>query len=62
MKILLEIEVNFESWFEEEPKTKEEWEDYFTGYFLPQSGVLGEEGELIALQTIKLKITNIEND
>lgn len=62
MKVSLEIEIECESWFENEPKTKEKWEDYFTEYFLPQNSIIGKEDELVALQTITLKILNIKND
>ena len=48
MKIILkEIEINFESWFEKdrEPKTREEWIEFFSENIFTEKSVLGEEVE-----------------
>jgi len=48
MKIILkEIEINFESWFEKdrEPKTREEWIEFFSENIFTEKSVLGEEIE-----------------
>lgn len=45
MKAIIKFEIEFESWFDDdrEPKTKEEWADFFMEYFATDSGIIGEE-------------------
>lgn len=65
MKVILEIELNFESWFEKErePKTKEEWTDFFINNLIPESPLLGvDDGEyqdMIALDGYRIECIDI---
>jgi hypothetical protein len=65
MKITLKIEIDFESWFEDnrEPKTNEEWTDFFSSTLTPEGQMLGlREGEyddMIALSSFYIECTNI---
>ena len=66
MKATLEITVNFESWFDDdrEPKTKEEWAEFFSQYFITENGVIGLDGEyqdLVLLEGFSVECLDIEN-
>lgn len=55
MKVILKIELEFESWFEDErqPKTNEDWAKFFSTNLMPEGSVLGtddgENQDMIAL-------------
>lgn len=61
MKITLQIEVEFESWFDKdrEPKTNEEWVDFFAEHFISASSVIGDDEGLFQ-DMISIKGCNIE--
>ena len=63
MKVTLKIELEFESWFEDskEPKTKEEWAEFFSNNLMPEGSILGvDDGEYQDM--ISIKTYNIECD
>jgi hypothetical protein len=65
MKIILKIELEFESWFENErePKTKEEWTNFFNQNLMPEGSVLGiDDGEfqdMILLESYHIECMEI---
>ena len=61
MKKTLQIEVEFESWFDKdrEPKTNEEWVDFFAEHFISASSVIGDDEGLFQ-DMISIKGCNIE--
>ena len=65
MKITLKVELEFESWFddEREPKTKEEWSEFFYQSFMPKGSVLGkddgEHQDQIALSSYSIECTEL---
>ena len=66
MKIKLQIELEFESWFEPEriPKTKEEWAEFFTNNYLPETSIIGietdEYQDIIQVNKCSIECINIE--
>lgn len=58
MKAKLIIELEFDPWFNE-PKTEQEWADYFNKYLMPESSVIGEDDELIALERFTIECEKI---
>ena len=65
MKVVLKIELEFESWFEDErePKSKEEWADFFNNNLMPESSILGvDDGEfqdMVALSSYNIECTDV---
>jgi hypothetical protein len=65
MKVSLKVNIEFESWFENkrEPKTKEQWADFFKNYLMPESSIIGvDDGEyqdMIAMSNYDIKCENI---
>ena len=65
MKAVLKIELEFESWFEDErePKSKEAWEDFFIKNLMPESSILGvDDGEfqdMVALSSYNIECTDV---
>ena len=61
--IKLSIEIDFESWFSKhrEPKTKEDWQEFFETHFRPESSVLGvddgENQDMIAMNSLLVCVT-----
>lgn len=48
MKVTLRIELEFESWFEEDrqPKSNKEWAYFFNNNLMPEGSILGaDDGE-----------------
>ena len=69
MKIKLLLELDCESWMGEdiEPKTKEQWTDFFMKYLIeyPKS-IIGSETEngqeIIALNSYSIEVTEVSTD
>lgn len=65
MKVVLKIELEFESWFEEErePKSKEEWADFFSNNLMPEGSILGvDDGEfqdMVTLSSYNIECTDV---
>jgi hypothetical protein len=65
MKVTLKIELEFESWFEEErePKSKEEWAEFFNEYLMPEGFILGvDDGEfqdMVAMSSYIIECTDV---
>jgi hypothetical protein len=63
MKIKLSLELECESWMEKsiEPKTKQEWTDFFMKYLIesPKS-IIGNNQEIIALHNCSIEVTEVE--
>lgn len=62
MKAKIEIEIVFESWFEDgqQPKNKEEWTDFFQQHFIPEGAVIGDDPDrLINIDEVSLKVKKI---
>jgi len=65
MKIKLEIQIEFERWCDDKQpeKSKNDWEDFFTNHFMPESSVAGiDDGEtqdMIAMSGFNIKCTDI---
>ncbi len=61
-KLILEVEIDFESWMEEnvEPKNAEQWAIFFQNHLIewPKS-VLGTEGEMIAVNNLAVNVKSI---
>ena len=56
MKATLTIELDFDSWCSEEtqPKNKQEWLDFFSKNFVPESSVIGyNDGDFTQLVSIQ---------
>lgn len=59
-KITLKVELDFESWFDEdnEPKTNEDWADFFSQHLFTEGGVVGVEykdrQELVAIRSLTI--------
>lgn len=69
MKIKLELELECESWMDGdiEPKTKEQWSEFFMKYLIehPKSiiGYETENGqEIIALNSFSIEVTDVSTD
>jgi hypothetical protein len=63
MKAKLTIEIDFESWFDNEPKNNQEWIEYFLTYFITESGVIGVDsgdGNCNLISIISTEITNFK--
>lgn len=60
----LTIKLDFESWCDEhtEPTNEQEWLDFFSKYFLPDSSIIGnddeEDSQMIVIK--KFEFQNIE--
>jgi len=65
MEAKLTIDLDFESWFDNdiEPKTPQEWQTFFQQYLPIESSVIGIEDEsgcrLVSLNKIVVTLTNI---
>lgn len=65
MKVTLQIEIDFESWFDEdrEPKSKKEWAEFFSKNFVPEGSVIGvydeDHHDIIAMNSINVKCIEI---
>ena len=65
MKVVLKIEIDFESWFDEErePKSKEEWADFFNDNLRPESSILGVDAgefqDMVALLSYNIECTDV---
>ena len=65
MKVVLKIEIDFESWFEDErePKSKEEWAYFFTNHLMPEGSILGvddgENQDMIAMSGFNIECTDV---
>lgn len=65
MKITLKIELEIDSWFEDDrqPKTKEEWSDFFNNNLMPEVSVLGvDDGEfqdMVALSSYNIECVDV---
>ena len=65
MKVTLKMELEFESWFEDErePKTNEEWSDFFNNNLMPEGSIRGiDDGEyqdMIAINTYSIECVDI---
>ena len=65
MKVVLKIEIDFESWFEDErePKSKEEWAYFFTNHLMPEGSILGvddgEKQDIIAMSGFDIECTDV---
>ena len=65
MKVTLKIELEFESWFEDdrEPKSKEEWADFFSRHLMPEGSILGvddgENQDMIALSSYNMECVDV---
>lgn len=61
MKKTLQIEVEFESWFDKdrEPKTNDDWVGFFAEHFISASSVIGDD-EGVYQDMISIKGCNIE--
>jgi hypothetical protein len=63
-KITLKVELDFESWFDDnnEPKTDEEWVDFFYEHLFAEGNVIGVEykgsQELIAIRSMRVTVDN----
>ena len=61
-KLKIIIDLDFDSWFDEErkPKTNTEWEIFLINYLIPESSLLGiDDGEyqdMIALNNFSLNV------
>ena len=68
MKVILKIELEFESWFEDErePKTKEEWAQFCNTHLMPEGSILGidngEYKDMIALSCYNIECTDVVCD
>jgi hypothetical protein len=67
-KIKFTLEIEFESWFEKErePKTPDEWKEFFLNNIMPESSVIGiDDGEyqdMVALNTFDLEFLELKLD
>ena len=67
MKAKIIIELEFESWFddEREPKSNEEWNDFFDVHLMPEGSIMGKEingnQDLICIESYTID-TKIEKD
>ena len=65
MKVVLKIEIDFESWFEEnrQPKTKEDWAVFFANNLMSESPILGlddgENQDMISMTGFNLECTDV---
>ena len=65
MKVTLKIELEFESWFEDErePKTNDEWADFFNNNLMPEGSILGvDDGkfhDMIALSNYNIECVDV---
>ena len=65
MKVILKIELEFESWFEDErePKSKEEWAEFFNNNLMPEGSVIGvDDGEyqdMIAISSYNIECVDV---
>lgn len=61
MKKTLRIEVEFESWFDEdrEPKTNEDWVGFFAEHFITTSSIIGDDDGVFQ-NMISIEGCNIE--
>ena len=65
MKAILKIELEFDSWFEDnrQPKTKEEWVDFFNNNLMPEGSIIGvDDGEfqdMIALSGYNIECVDV---
>jgi hypothetical protein len=65
MKKTLQIEVEFESWFDKdrEPKTNKEWAEFFSNNLMPEGSILGvDDGEyqdMVALSSFNIECTDV---
>ena len=66
MKIKFTVELDFESWFNEnrEPKTKDEWVNFLNNFYVPESGILGVEDDdfqdMICINRWNIEVTDIK--
>lgn len=65
MKVILKIELEFESWFEDDrqPKTNEEWGEFFNNELMPEGSILGvddgEHQDMIALSSYNIECIDV---
>lgn len=65
MKVSLKICIEFESWFENErePKTKEEWTDFFHPHLIPEGSILGTDDgthqDMIAIDNYTIECIDV---
>lgn len=64
IKATLKIELEFESWFEKErePKSNEEWAEFFNNNLMPEGSIIGvDDGnyqDIIALSSYSIECTD----
>lgn len=65
MKVTLKIELEFDSWFEDErePKTNEDWAEFFSTNLMPEGSILGtddgENQDIIALNSYNIECLEV---
>jgi len=65
MKVTLKIELEFESWFEDDrqPKSNEDWAFFFNSHLMPEGPMLGvDDGEyqdMVALSRYNIECVNV---
>ena len=66
MKATLKIEIDFDSWFDEdrEPKSKKDWAYFFMSNLIVESSIIGaDDGEIqdmVSLNSFKVECLEIE--
>jgi len=60
MKKTLTIELDFESWFDEsrEPKTNDEWAEFFSTFLIKEGGVIGENSDMVAIEKFSVDVSD----
>lgn len=65
MKVTLKIELEFESWFKDErqPKSNEEWADFFNNHLMPEGSILGIDDcgyqDMIVLNSYNIECADV---
>jgi len=64
MKKNLTIELDFESWFDEnrEPRTDDEWAEFFSRFLITESQVIGVEDDefqdMVAIRSFSVEVVD----
>jgi len=64
MKKTLTIELDFESWFDEsrEPKTNDEWAEFFSRFLINESAIIGVEDDefqdMVAIRSFSVEVVD----
>lgn len=68
MKVELKVTIEFDSWFDNEPESIREWQEFFICYLVPEGSVLGSEAddedgaEMIAMHSFDLEVIKLSHE